>query len=166
MFKKILPWLLLITFFTLIGLWTYNMFNTKDYQVKFDVDGGTRVEALNVKGGNKIDSLPKTNRENFEFMGWYLDDELFDLSVPITKDITLVAKWSKNTLEQYTLAFDSLDGDKINNIIINKDTILENYPVPTKNGYTFKGWYYHNKLYDFTKPITKNMTFIAKWIKE
>ena len=47
-----------------------------------------------------------------------------------------------------------------------KDEILENYPTPMKIGFTFKGWYYHNKEFNFAKPITKDMTFIAKWIKE
>lgn len=166
MFKKIIPWFLLITFFSLIGIWTYNMFNAKNYQIKFDVDGGSRVEALNIKKGQKLEVLPKTSKDNYEFVGWYLDDELFDLTMPITKDLTLVAKWTLIDAEKCVLSFDTLNGDKISNIIIDKNSVLESYPIPTKIGYTFKGWYYHNKEYNFTKPIVKNMTFVAKWIKE
>lgn len=34
---------------------------------------------------------------------------------------------------------------------------------PVKEGYTFIGWYYNNKEYDFNTPITSNIILTAKW---
>lgn len=35
--------------------------------------------------------------------------------------------------------------------------------TPTKEGYTFLGWYYNNKEYDFNSPVTSNIILTAKW---
>ena len=35
--------------------------------------------------------------------------------------------------------------------------------TPTKEGYTFIGWYYNNKEYDFNTPVTFNIIITAKW---
>ena len=35
--------------------------------------------------------------------------------------------------------------------------------APTKEGYTFLGWYYNNKEYDFNTPVTSNIILTAKW---
>lgn len=34
---------------------------------------------------------------------------------------------------------------------------------PKKDGYTFLGWYYNNKEYDFNSPVTSNIILTAKW---
>lgn len=34
---------------------------------------------------------------------------------------------------------------------------------PKKEGYTFLGWYYNNKEYDFNTPVTSNIILTAKW---
>ncbi len=34
------------------------------------------------------------NKHSYEFLGWYLDDKLFDFNSPINSDLTLTAKWN------------------------------------------------------------------------
>jgi uncharacterized repeat protein (TIGR02543 family) len=34
---------------------------------------------------------------------------------------------------------------------------------PTRSGYTFKGWYVGNAVYDFNSPVTGNVWLTAKW---
>lgn len=34
---------------------------------------------------------------------------------------------------------------------------------PTKEGYTFVGWYLGDEKYDFSKPVISNITLVAKW---
>ena len=36
---------------------------------------------------------------------------------------------------------------------------------PKKNGYTFKGWYLGSTPYDFSSPVTEDITLTAKWEK-
>ena len=45
------------------------MFNVKDYLIKFDVNGGSKVASLSVKKDNKLKNLPITSKENCEFVG-------------------------------------------------------------------------------------------------
>ena len=36
-------------------------------------------------------------------------------------------------------------------------------PNPTRDGYQFDGWFTGNTAYDFSKPVTQNLTLTAKW---
>ena len=36
-------------------------------------------------------------------------------------------------------------------------------PDPTRDGYQFDGWFTGNTAYDFSKPVTQNLTLTAKW---
>ncbi len=36
-------------------------------------------------------------------------------------------------------------------------------PDPTRQGYLFDGWFIDNVAYDFSKPVTQNLTLTAKW---
>ena len=38
--------------------------------------------------------------------------------------------------------------------------------APTKEGYTFAGWQLDGKKYDFSKPVTEDITLVAKWKKK
>lgn len=63
------------------------------YTVSF---ADAELESMTVEYGSVID--PKTpQKDGFEFEGWFTDEACsngFDLSTPITADITLFAKWS------------------------------------------------------------------------
>ena len=64
---------------------------------------------------------------------------------------------------KYTISFDTDGGSEVNSL-----TVLEgenfNAPAnPTKEGYNFKGWYNGEAKYDFTKPVTSDLTLTAKW---
>ncbi|WP_416517919.1 InlB B-repeat-containing protein [Bifidobacterium asteroides] len=37
------------------------------------------------------------------------------------------------------------------------------YPNPTRSGYQFDGWFIGNAAYDFSKPVTSNLTLTAHW---
>lgn len=65
--------------------------------VKFDTDGGSEVEDISVKKGEKIKTSPITKRNGYRFLGWYQDtgEKLvkFDFSKAIDKNMTLEAMW-------------------------------------------------------------------------
>lgn len=68
------------------------------FTVIFDSAGGTKVEAVTVKSGEKIPEPPEPKRSNtkqqYVFKGWYIGDSKWDLKNGIvTGDITLTAKW-------------------------------------------------------------------------
>ena len=73
------------------------------YKVTFDLNGGTTsIEPQHIIDGHtatepdKLPEKPSTEKEAYEFMGWYadLEDEApFDFATPITDNLILYAKW-------------------------------------------------------------------------
>ena len=69
----------------------------------------------------------------------------------------------------YTITFNSNDGTSVESQNVNAgEKLTEPTPAPTKEGFTFDGWYEDStfsKKFDFNTPITDNMTLYAKWIE-
>lgn len=68
------------------------------FTVTFDSDGGSAVNAVTVKSGEKIPEpkLPvkATLEKQYAFKGWYYQDKKWDFENDVvTENITLTAKW-------------------------------------------------------------------------
>ncbi len=64
------------------------------------------------------------------------------------------------------VTFDTKDGNKIDNIIINKNSKLTHSEEPTLEGYAFKGWVDKNNTPFYNNSIIKeNTTLYATWEK-
>ncbi len=61
--------------------------------VTFDTDGGTKINTLTVENGSTFVRPNDPTRSLYHFTGWYLNDKPYDFTAPVTKDITLTAKW-------------------------------------------------------------------------
>lgn len=136
------------------------------FTIKFNSDGGTEVTSQKVKQNEKVIEPELITKHGFIFDGWYLNNTAYDFNTPVTKNITLVAKWKEDTsVKRYEVTFDSDGGSKVD-----KQRVVENEKaiepkVPTKEEYKFLGWYLNNKLYDFKSKVTGNITLKAKWEK-
>lgn len=68
------------------------------YIVKFETNGADKIKSQTLKK-NAVAKAPETPvKKGFVFGGWYTDKELtaeFDFATPITKSITLYAKWNE-----------------------------------------------------------------------
>ena len=100
-------------------------------------------------------------KSGYTFCGWYTneactDENKYDFTAPVTKDLTLTAKWTANS---YTIAFDTDGGSKIDPITQDYGTAITAPADPTKTGYTFAGW---TPAIPETMPA-ENMTIKAKW---
>ena len=67
----------------------------------------------------------------------------------------------------YTITFNSNDGTSVESQNVNAgEKLTEPTPAPTREGFTFDGWYEDSTFstkFDFNTPITDNMTLYAKW---
>ena len=136
------------------------------YTVKFNSDGGTSVTSQKIKPNEKVVEPEAITKYGFKFDGWYLNNTKYDFETPVTKNITLVAKWLEDeSIKRYEVTFDSDGGSKTD-----KQRVIENEKatepkVPTKEGYKFLGWYLNDTKYDFKTKVTKDITLKAKWEK-
>lgn len=108
--------------------------------------------------------LPTPVKEGFDFLGWYMNDEKVDtIEVGSTGNKQFTAKWA---LPTYAIDY-VLDGGICENLptTYTKGTVVA-LPTPTKDGYTFLGWYIGDtKVESITEEMTGNLTLTAKWEK-
>ena len=129
----------------------------KTFTVKFDSNGGSKVDSVSVEEG-KIVTEPSTTRDGYTLDGWYLGDEKFDFTTPISKDITLKAKWIENGKITVTFKVD----DKVYKTVGVKENDKVTRPSnPTKSGYKFVEWQLDGTAFDFNTKITKEITLTA-----
>ena len=83
------------------------------YTVTFDSDGGTEVSEQTLKANDTLTIPADPVKEGYTFAGWYLDDELFDFTTKIDKNITLIAKWYSKTIELESDSLSLTVGDKV-----------------------------------------------------
>ena len=164
--EKVLKYsLMIVIVIILIGGGILFYLKKDGYLVTFNSNGGSVVAPIKTGLSKTIDKPDDPVKDGYEFVGWYLDGEKFDFDMEITENITLQAEYEKREEVTYTLAFDSLGGDKIENIVVKENTVLD-APIPERDGYEFVGWYYHNKEFDFSNPITDDMVLVAKYKKQ
>ena len=71
--------------------------STKTYTVTFETNGGTVVEAQQVKSQATVTEPKKPTKRPYSFGGWYADEKLeveYDFSKPVTNNLKLYAKWT------------------------------------------------------------------------
>ena len=70
-----------------------------------------------VAHGKQAVEPAKPTNGNYTFVGWFYKDngveKAFDFSMPVNKDLDLYAKWSSNSLVEYTIQYELEDGTVI-----------------------------------------------------
>ena len=135
--------------------------------VTFETDGGSSISNLQVPHGATITKPTNPTKADNNFVDWYKDSlrtQKFDFTTAITGDITLYAKWEP--ILYCTVTFETNGGSSISSKTVIKGEKVEEPTDPTKSGVDFVGWYEdeeYTKKFDFSAPITSNITLYAKW---
>jgi uncharacterized repeat protein (TIGR02543 family) len=138
---------------------------TVTYTVSFDTNGGSLVDCQPVTKGEKAVRPPNPTRGGYGFVNWYdnekLSDSPYDFETSVLTDITLYADWSETF---YKIIF--MDGEtEIDNQLVGENGTVSS-PDPTREGYTFDGWYIDPELtdvYDFDTSVIIGIVLYAKW---
>lgn len=78
----------------------------KTYTVTFDSDGGSSVKIQTVVEGKKASKPSNPTKKSYNFLGWYLNGNLYSFDTEITSNITLKAKWEYVPKLSYELILD------------------------------------------------------------
>lgn len=138
------------------------------YTVTFNSNGGNSVAAEQAVLGGAFAAPSDPTRTGYTFGGWYTDSALsnaFSFSTPVTFSVTLYAKWTAASYP-ITYSFDGGTNSASNPTSYTYSTGLT-LSDPTRDGYTFGGWYSDA---DFTAQVTSisgtqtgAVTLYAKW---
>ena len=128
------------------------------FTVTFQVDGEAYSTA-EVEWNTTVSKPDDPVKEGHLFKGWQLEGVPYDFAVPVTKDLELIAAWA----ETVTVTFNSDGGSSVEAATVEKGMVVDQPADPTKEGYTFQGWYLNGVPYDFTQAVTEDITLVALW---
>ncbi|MCR4740617.1 MAG: InlB B-repeat-containing protein [Lachnospiraceae bacterium] len=122
------------------------------HTITLDSNGGLfgsnkTTETVTIAEGQTYGTLTPPSRAGYDFAGWYTaeGDEVSPYDT-VSADITLYAHW---TGKSYTLLLDPNGGSIGGSASIQSRQVTfggkygagENLPIPTRDGYSFDGWY-------------------------
>ena len=151
----------------------YAQWGNNSYKITFNPNGGNvSVTEKEVSYSSNYGDMPTPTRTGYDFMGWYTakdgGDKITSSSkVMITASQTLYARWSNSNSN---VVFD-VNGGMLSEtgITVTYGKTYGKLPVPTRDGYTFKGWYTDKtggtEITSSTKvTITAKQTLYARWM--
>lgn len=130
---------------------------------KYTVNFYNQDELLETQVTSEI-NYPNPNKKGYTFDGWYEDNNLTikHESSTVTSDLNLYGKW---TPKNYKISFDSQGGNTLDTKEVTYDQTYGDLPTPTRQGYTFTGWYLNNTHITSQSKvqITQDTTLKASW---
>lgn len=128
--------------------------------------------ATKVDENGKLERPEDPKKDGYVFDGWYIDSEfskeyVFDSSV--TADLKLYAKFEDAAaVETCTVTFmKDAETAFLTSVVKKENLVVEPDDEPTKDGYSFGGWYKDvncTTSYDFNTPVNEDTTLYAKWL--
>lgn len=146
---------------------------------------GTLTPVSTVDGKVPKYELPSPKRTGYIFDGWYQEKDkdgnvsgekvTYDTKFP--EDETVHAKWTirddtipEEPVNEFTVTFNTQGGSSVESVTVKKDAVVPKPESnPTRDGYTFKGWYKDGdgqEAWDFEKDaVTEETVIYAVWTK-
>lgn len=159
------------------------------------VDGNETMQGVADADG-KLRQPPTPTRDGYTFAGWYwhadysgytdeqkaADKVDFDQAVT-GQTVTMFAQWTKDEVQNETDVLyvanggKFADGQEVQQGVTDSDGMMRQPAAPTRDGYTFDGWYWHadysgytdeqkaaDKV-DFSQPVQSDVNIYAQWTK-
>lgn len=136
----------------------------KKRTVTYNANGGTG-SMTDTKTGEPVTASTFT-RKGYRFVGWNTRADGTGQSVnagdvaSFTTDTTLYAQWQ---VASHTVTFDTNGGNAIAPQSVGDKGKAKEPTAPTRDSWTFAGWYLNGVKYDFTTPVTQDITLKAGW---
>ena len=186
---------------TIYAQWTKNA-DQNEIDVLYAANGGQFATGETFQQGvtdsdGMMRQPAEPTREGYSFAGWYWVSDLsgytdeqkelnkvdFSQSVAGKDHVTMFAQWTKNQ-EQNDHAVmyvanggQFATGETFQQGVTDSDGVMRQPAAPTREGYTFDGWYWHadysgytdeqkaaDKV-DFSQPVQSDVNIYAQWTK-
>ncbi len=142
------------------------------YTSNFYNDGSLYKSVTTIDGQMMEIPVGPNPQDGYVFKGWECGGDLLipGGEIVVNSNLNFYAVWEKKDVDKlYTLTFESNGGTKIDSISAKENTVIDlsDY-TPTRNGYTFKGWFLNGLLTNEVEEITltEDTTVYAKWEKK
>ncbi len=132
----------------------------------FETNGGSLIAPITQNAGTQITAPANPSKTGYTFGGWYSDAALnlpYSFGNMPTSNFTIYAKWTANN---YTITFEENGGSSVTDITQAYLSAVTEPANPTRDGYTFGGWYSDVALttaYTFGTMPLNGITLYAKW---
>ena len=130
---------------------------------------GDKIYTEDYEEGDSVTWKSDITKKGYTLVGWKYNDKEYKFSdkfTMINEDITVTSIWNVN---KYTITYE-VNGGSINNKTkeVTYDSKYGVLDIPSKKGYTFKGWYKENDFISMVDEDTivsddKDHTLYAKW---
>jgi Listeria-Bacteroides repeat domain (List_Bact_rpt). len=140
----------------------YRAVTSATYTVTFNSNGGNMYDLpsrIKVNDGSLV-TKPSTNPFKFHnnFVEWQLNGVTYDFSMPVTSNLTLVAVYEPI----HTVTFNTTkDGTVVPPKKVNNGSLVTKPDDPIKINSNFVEWQLNGVTYDFSTPVTSNLTLVA-----
>lgn len=142
-----------------------------------DLDASKPVYRAEVKSGTTV-TLTAEQVDGLEFVGWFApgvaDPVSTDSSYQVSTDhnVALEARYKRiggdpivpPAPTKHTVTF-LVDDEAVSTAEVVDGKLVAEPAAPKKDGYTFDGWFLGEKKYDFSAPVTEDLTLVAKFTK-
>lgn len=137
------------------------------YKIFFKSEVSVDLETIQLKYGEPI-SLEDPVNASYDFVGWFLDGEEFNLETMPGKDITLEARWEAKKLNVTVDLNGGTASSDFEEVISDfKAGSTLDLEKPVKDGYIFIGWFdgedARAKQYTSKTPIYHSTSLIARY---
>ncbi len=138
-----------------------------EYVVTFGSNGGNKINPYIYTVESEDYTLPSANRNYYDFVGWFDEkgNKVVKIESAMLKSFTLTAKWIAHT---YIITYDYNGGTQVDNptsYTVETETFV--LAEPTKEGYTFDGWFNGDvKVAQIEKGSHGDITLTARWKEE
>ncbi len=159
--KKVI--LFAVLFIVLFALSIFLAITIND-DIEITLTIGDETEIIELKKGEKLKVPEDPSSGDFIFVGWYHEGELFDFNEPITENIELVAKFEEDN-GPLSVTFKYNNGAEDIVVEVQKNSVVTEPEIPTKENSKFDGWNLGTGTFGFTTQITQSIILEAKWLE-
>lgn len=70
------------------------------FEISINPNNGNEIIPILVAEGDKLSKPEEPKKENFKFVGWYLNDTEYDFNQEVKESFTIIAKWKEDKKDE------------------------------------------------------------------